>query len=125
MLEGITIGITYLLFAFVIFETVFVVRSQRAVKGSHERYVTLSIRRVLSWAVNITFVALGILNIIEGDVFFGPIYVLFGIYFSYTEYTRHKDDDDWFNGRGKKIWKGVKKRLTVTISVPSRSPATA
>jgi hypothetical protein len=111
-------GISMSLFAVIVLETSVNVRARMAVRGSHQRYVLLTWRRILSWTVNVGFAAQGIIGLATEQPF-ALISVLFALYLTYMEIKNHKDDDDWFNGRMKKVWKGVKKAFTVKVRVPS------
>lgn len=121
-MEMLSYSISMALFAVIVVETMVSVRARMAVRGSRERYVLLTWRRILSWTVNVGFAAQGIVGLATEQPF-ALISLLFSIYLTYMEIKGHKDDDDWFNGRMKKIWKGVKKAFTVKVRVPSPSPA--
>jgi len=81
-------------------------RARRAVKGSHERYVLLTKRRVASWAYISTLVALALVFILRESYVVAGLEILFAYLSIKTELKR--DDDDWFNGRWKKIKAGLK-----------------
>lgn len=82
-------------------------KMRQAVKGSHERFVLATKRRIFSWAANLSFVVLGIGGFYNGYWFTGVVNTAGAIFFTYLELKR--DEDDWFNGRWKKIKRGVKK----------------
>lgn len=106
------------IFALIIAETVIGVRARTAVKGSKQRYVLLTQRRILSWAVNIGFAVQGIVGMVLGQPF-STISLLLAVWLSYQEIKNHKDDDDWFNGRMKKIAKGLKRAFAPPIKAPT------
>ncbi|MCU1526288.1 MAG: hypothetical protein JWP75_51 [Frondihabitans sp.] len=117
-MEALSYSISMALFAVIVLETVVNVRARTAVRGSRERYVAFTWRRILSWTVNIGFALQGIIGLVTEQPF-AMISLLFAVYLAYMEIKNHKDDDDWFNGRMKKIWKAVKKAFTVKVRVPS------
>lgn len=125
-MEALSYSISMALFVVILAETGVSLRARRAVRGSRERYVALTQRRILSWTVNVGFAVQGVFGVINGESF-AFVSLLFAIYLSYMELKNHKDDDDWFNGRLKKIWKGAKKRVAaaVTARPPVRVPAPA
>ncbi|AMM22924.1 hypothetical protein AX769_22600 (plasmid) [Frondihabitans sp. PAMC 28766] len=111
-----------LLLAVIVFETVINMRVRQAVRGSRQRYLLMTQRRILSWTVNVGFLLQGIIGFFLGQPL-AVVSVIFGVCLAYLEIKNHKDDDDWFNGRMKKIWKSVRKAFTVRIRVPSPSSA--
>lgn len=123
-METISYSVSMVLFVVILAETMMNLRARRAVAGSRERYVALTQRRILSWTVNIGFAVQGIFGIVQGQSL-GVVSLFFAVWLSYSEVKNHKDDDDWFTGRGKKIWKGLKKRLAAASKprVPVRIPA--
>lgn len=125
-MEAISYSVSMVLFAVILAETGASLRARRAVRGSRERYLALTQRRILSWTVNVGFAVQGIIGLINGQSF-AFVSLLFAVYLAYMEVKNHKDDDDWFNGRMKKIWRGVKKRLAAArpkapVRIPSPSP---
>lgn len=121
-MEAVSYSVSMALFAVILTETAVGVRARRAIAGSRERYVALTQRRLLSWVVNIGFFVQGVLGIAQGETL-GFVSLGFAVWLSYSEIKNHKDDDDWFNGRMKKIWTGVKKRLAAAARPPVRIPA--
>ncbi|AMM20657.1 hypothetical protein AX769_11530 [Frondihabitans sp. PAMC 28766] len=117
-METLSYTVSMTLFGVILVETFVSLRARRAVRGSRERYVALTQRRILSWIVNIGFAAQGIVGLVIGQPL-SLLSLVFAVYLSYQEIKNHKDDDDWFNGRMKKIWKGVKKAFAPPIKVPS------
>lgn len=117
-MDALSYTVSMVLFGLILAETVISVRARQAVRGSHERYVLLTQRRILSWIVNIGFAAQGVIGLVIGQPF-STISLLFAVYLSYVEIKNHKDDDDWFNGRMKKIWKGVKKAFAPPVRIPT------
>ena len=87
-------------------EFVWAMKARNAVKGSHPRYVFLTMRRIASWAYIFSLFALAAVFFLRNDFFFTG-FELFIAYLSIkTELKR--DDDDWFTGRWKKIKAGLK-----------------
>ena len=123
-MEAVSYSVSLALLVVILAETGISVKARRAVRGSHQRYVLLTQRRILSWTVNVGFAVQGIVGLLSGESF-SALSLLFAVWLSWTEFKNHKDDDDWFNGRGKKIWKGVKKRLAAAArpKAPVRIPA--
>ncbi|RKR74401.1 hypothetical protein [Frondihabitans australicus] len=121
-MDALSYVVSMCLFGLILAETVISVRARQAVKGSRQRYVLLTQRRILSWTVNIGFAVQGVIGLVIGQPF-SVISLLFAVYLSWTEIKNHKDDDDWFNGRMKKIWKGVKKAFAPPIKIPAPAPS--
>ncbi|BDZ50297.1 hypothetical protein GCM10025867_25380 [Frondihabitans sucicola] len=126
-MEAVSYSVSMVLFVVIVAETGVSVRARRAVRGSRERYVAMTQRRILSWTVNIGFAVQGVFGLMQGQSF-AFVSLLFAIYLSYMELKNHKDDDDWFNGRMKKIWKGVRRHLAAVsrpkapVRIPAPSP---
>lgn len=122
-MQTISYSISILLFAAILAETMVNVRASKAVRGSRERYVALTQRRVLSWVVILGFAASGIVGSVRGEPF-SYLSLLMASYLLHQELKNHGDDDDWFKGRQKKIWGGAKKRLKALVRPPrvSRPP---
>lgn len=99
----------YLILGLVAIELFFQVRASTAVVGSHQRYVSLSIRRLASWAINLTFIAEALAFLAANDLAEALWYLAFGIFGIFFELRAHRNDDDWFNGRGKKIRNGLRR----------------
>lgn len=120
-METVSYSISMVLFAVILAETALTARLRRTVKGSRERYVALTQRRILSWAVVVGFAAQGVVGLLDGQQL-SVLSLAMSVYLAYQEITNHKDDDDWFKGRRKKIWAGVKKRLAARPPVRIPSP---
>jgi hypothetical protein len=103
---------TYLILGLIIAELFFGVQGRAAVVGSRQRYVALSLRRISSWAVNLAFVSEGLIAVATNQTANALWYLLIGIGGVVLELRTHRNDDDWFNGRGTKIKKGIRKMLT-------------
>jgi hypothetical protein len=91
------------------------VRGRAAVPGSHERFVALSFRRIASWCVIVLFALQGVLALSTGnstDSVWGLIDIGVAIWLARSELRNHHNDDDWFNGRGKKILTGIRTAFT-------------
>jgi hypothetical protein len=101
----------YLILGLVVIELFFQVRARTAVVGSRQRYVSLSIRRITSWAINLAFIAEGLIFLATNQMLGALWYLVFGIFGIFLELRGHQNDDDWFNGRGKKLRAGLR-RLT-------------
>ncbi|ARC56667.1 hypothetical protein AS850_06215 [Frondihabitans sp. 762G35] len=112
------------LFAVILLETIVSMRARQAVLGSRERYVLLTQRRILSWTVNVGFAIQGVIGLVTGQSL-ATLSLAFAVYLSWVEVKNHSDDDDWFNGRMKKIGRGLKKAFTVRVRVPAVAPAPA
>jgi hypothetical protein len=111
----------YLILGLIVVELFFQFRASAAVVGSRQRYISLSLRRVFSWAINLAFIAEGLVAVATNDATTALWYLVFGIFGIFLELRAHRNDDDWFNGRGKKIRDGVR-RLVIR---PRRSYAPA
>lgn len=98
-------------------------RGRAAVPGSHQRFVALSFRRIASWSVIALFALEGVLALISGnstDGIWGLIDIAAAVWLAASELRNHRDDDDWFNGRGKKILTGIRKTFTPRVArIPS------
>jgi len=94
----------------------------RAVRGSHQRYVFASYHRITAWAVVAGFFFQGLIDAVQGYFVPAVIILIVSAIDAVIEIRRDKDDD-WFNGRGKKIKNGIKKAFTIKVKVPSLSPA--
>jgi hypothetical protein len=109
-----TLGNTmiYLILGLIVIELYFQVRARTAVVGSRQRYVSLSLRRVTNWAINLAFIADGISFLVTGQLSEALWYFAFGIFGIVLELRSHHNDDDWFNGRGKKIKAGLRRLMS-------------
>ncbi len=103
---------TYVILGLIIVELFFGVQGRSAVAGSRQRYVALSLRRIASWAVNVAFIAEGLLAVASNQAGNALLYLVVGICGMWLEIRMHKNDDDWFNGRGTKIKRGIRRMLT-------------
>jgi hypothetical protein len=103
---------TYLILGLIIAELFASTRARMAVVGSRQRFIALSLRRVASWAVSIAFIVEGLVSLASGDLGYAAWYLVFGVGGLYFEIRMHGNDDDWFNGRGTKIKKGIRRMLT-------------
>jgi hypothetical protein len=103
---------TYLILGLIILELFFGMQARAAVVGSRQRYVALSLRRVSSWAVDLSFIAEGLVAVAENQAGTALWYLILGIAGLYLEIRLHRNDDDWFNGRGTKIAKAIRRALT-------------
>jgi hypothetical protein len=97
----------YLILGLIVIE----VRASTAVVGSRQRYVSLSLRRLTNWAINLAFIADGILFLVTNQVSEALWYLVLGIFGIVLELRAHHNDDDWFNGRGKKIKAGLRRLM--------------
>jgi hypothetical protein len=109
-----TVGITmiYLILGLVVIELFFQVRARAAVVGSRQRYVSLSLRRLTSWAINLVFIAEGLSFLATDHLSEALWYLVFGIFGIFLELRAHQNDDDWFNGRGKKVKAGIRRLVS-------------
>jgi hypothetical protein len=82
---------------------------RRAVKGSHERYVLSTKRRIAAWATIVALVMIGVISIGMQFYFAAPLNFFVAYLNIKTELA--DDEDDWFNGRWKKLKAGAKSRL--------------
>ena len=103
---------TYLIFGLIVVELFFAVRASSAVVGSRQRYVALSLRRISSWAVDLAFIAEGLIELAGNQSATALWYLIFGVGGLLLEIRTHRNDDDWFNGRGTKIRNGIRRMLT-------------
>jgi hypothetical protein len=102
----------YLILGLIAIEMYFQVRTRSAVVGSRERHVSLSLRRLASWAVNLAFIAEGFIFLAANQVSEALWYLAFGIFGIFRELRGHQNDDDWFNGRGKKVKAGLRRLMS-------------
>jgi len=112
-------GFVAMLFIFGYFVTAIKVRS--AVSGSLQKFNLLTLRRISAYGIiGIHFLRVT-LYVAMGGLFYttAALNLAAAFYFLYIEKKYHKDDDDWFKGRSKKIKDGLKKRLTVKVPQPS------
>jgi hypothetical protein len=109
-----TVGNTmiYLILGLIVIELFFQVRARTAVIGSRQRYVSLSLRRLTNWAINLAFIAEGLIFLSTNQFSEALWYLAFGIIGIVLELRAHHDDDDWFNGRGKKIKAGLRRLMS-------------
>jgi hypothetical protein len=102
----------YLILSLIVIELFFQVRARTAVVGSRQRYVSLSLRRLTNWAINLAFIAEGVVSLASNQTSDALWYLVFGIFGIFFEVRMHHDDDDWFNGRGKKIKSGLRRLMS-------------
>jgi hypothetical protein len=95
-------------------EVLFQARARTAVVGSRQRYVALSARRIASWLVNVGFIVQGVIYLAAAEQGAGWVSITIGGLSIFLEVRNHGDDDDWFNGRGAKIRRGIRKLMTAT-----------
>lgn len=99
------------------------IQTKRAVKGSHQRYVLATARRIVTWAQNLTFIVLAILSFNLGFYISVFLNLFAALYFTMLELKN--DDDDWFTGRWGKLKKGIKNYVSklhvssTTVAAPS------
>jgi hypothetical protein len=93
----------YVILGLIAVELFFQVRARTAVVGSRQRYVSLSLRRLTSWVINLAFIAEGLIFLSTNQMSEAIWYVVLGAFGIFLELRGHKNDDDWFNGRGRKI----------------------
>jgi hypothetical protein len=103
---------TYLILGLILVELFFGMQARSAVVGSRQRYVALSLRRVSTWAVNLAFISEGLIAVATSQNAYALWYLIIGAGGILVELRTHKNDDDWFNGRGTKIKKGIRRMLT-------------
>jgi len=123
----VTLALNLVGLSLILAEFIIELRRQRSVKGSYQRYVYSTIRRILGWSV-IGVIAVFTVKAFAFDHFyFGGIFNALVLYFIIRlELRRNGDDDDWFNGRWKKIKNGVKrglKKLAASLTPPSIVPS--
>lgn len=102
----------YLILGLVVIELFFEVRARAAVVGSRQRYVSLSLRRLASWAINLAFIVEGLIFLAANQMPEALWYLVLGIFGIFLELRAHQNDDDWFNGRGKKIKSGLRRLMS-------------
>jgi hypothetical protein len=102
----------YLILGLIVIELFFQVRARTAVVGSRQRYVSLSLRRLTNWAINLAFIAEGLTFLATNQMSEALWYLAFGIFGIILELRGHRNDDDWFNGRGKKIRAGLRRLMS-------------
>jgi hypothetical protein len=103
---------TYVILGLILLELFLQFHATSAVVGSRQRYVAMSLRRVTSWLVDLAFIANGLIALITGDQAIALWYIIVGVFGIVLELRAHKNDDDWFNGRGTKIKNGIRRMLT-------------
>ena len=121
-MDSLSTSLSVVIFGLIVVETMVTVRARQAVRGTHQRYVALTQRRIVSWLVIIGFAVQGVLGLFETNTW-GALNLAFAAYLAYAEIKNHKDDDDWFKGRRKKIWKSVKTGLKRLRPKPVRIPS--
>lgn len=108
-----------LLLALVLIEVAIWIRLQKAVKGSHQRYILATWRVIFGWSIGIFAFILFFVNMAQGQSFIAAIDLIIVVQRILYEKKYKDEDDNWFNGRGKKIWKSIK----TTVSSFRLSPA--
>jgi len=100
---------------------------RRLVRGSHPRYVWRTRYILLAWTVIALCVGLALLDVVVGEVVFAGLWLaVASVRAMQLYFNRDSDDDDWFTGRGRKIWVGIKRRAkALPTGVPSPQPAPA
>lgn len=94
-----------------------------AVRGSHMRYVTRSVLRPTQWMAVAYFAVRIIVNQQDGDIFFTMLSIFNTAWIADSIRQFYKsDEDDWFTGRGKKIMRWLRRKLTFNIRVPNLAP---
>jgi len=96
---------------------------RRLVRGSHPRYVWRTRYILLAWTVIALCVALALVDVVVGEIMFAGLWLAVAAMRGMQLYfNRDSDDDDWFTGRGHKIWAGIKRRakalVPTGVSVP-------
>jgi hypothetical protein len=121
MSDALIYGIQLVIISAILFEMYARVRALRAVRGSFPRYKWMTIRRITSWGVIIGFFLQGLVYVSNGLYEGAGISVIVGMWSLWSELKYHHDDDDWFNGRWKKIKSGIANALRprVTVAAPS------
>lgn len=105
--------LTYLIYLELAIAVVCLLVQRRAfkhVRGTRQRYVWLTWRRILAYIVIALalFVALG--GAVTGNFIVTVGQTFVGCVWTWTERKRHGDDDDWFNGRWGRIRGWVRQR---------------
>lgn len=107
-------------------ESYALVSYRRYVRGTRQRYVWRSAFITLAWTTIVQCFALAALDIASASVAFGGVWAAIGmVRLIELRFNRDSDDDDWWKGRGRKIWAGVKRRLAALRPSPIRPPVTA
>jgi hypothetical protein len=112
---------TYVILGLIFVELFLQIQASSAVVGSRQRYVALSLRRITSWLVNLAFIGEGFFALAIGQQADALWYIILGAIGVVLELRTHKNDDDWFNGRGAKIKHGIRRMLTAPR--PRAAPA--
>lgn len=119
--------LTWVVFAAMMSETFIRNKRNKAVKGSHQRYVLSTWRLIVGTSTALGAFLVAALLYATGDNFGGTIMALgflanliFEIMVRTTE-----DDDNWFKGRGKKIWNSIKNTIRSLQPKPVVVPAGA
>lgn len=100
-------------------EIVLLTKRNQAVKNSRERYLLTTWRKVANWGVLLT-AFVGIATHVNTEHWYvAIIYTINALLAVHSEYLESKrDEDDWFNGRGKKIFNKLKSTFTIRKPVP-------
>jgi hypothetical protein len=99
---------------------------RRLVRGSHPRFVWRTAYLMLAWTVIALCVGLAFMDVVDGDVVFaGAWLAVAAIRLNQLKVNRDSDDDDWWKGRGRKIWAGVKRRVASLVPNGVRVPQPA
>jgi hypothetical protein len=84
-----------------------------SVKGSHQRYMLSTWRLIIGWSSVFLAIICAAFNLSNGNTFIGIMQlIIFFFNLIHEMFESNKDEDNWFNGRGKKIWNNIKATLT-------------
>lgn len=110
-------------YSFLIFASLYLDdKTKKAVKGSLERYRLSTTRKIVEYTLIGLQLIIAVALAFFSDYFWAGLVLASGMLNLWLERNRRDDDDDWFNGRWKKIKNGVKKRLTSTSTKTALNP---
>lgn len=107
--------LTWVVFAMMMGETAIRNKRNKAVKGSHQRYILSTWRTIIGASTALGAFLVATILYTTGDTI-GGIMMTAGfaatIFFEIIiRINEDNNEDNWFNGRGKKIWNSIKKTI--------------
>jgi ABC-type Fe3+ transport system permease subunit len=107
-------------------ESYALVTGRRYARGTRQRYAWRSVYITLAWIVIFQCFGLALLDVVGDSLVFGGVWAAIGVIrYAELRFNRDSDDDDWWKGRGRKIWAGAKRRLAALLPTPASRPVTA
>lgn len=91
---------------------------QRAIRGSHQRYVAASLAVMSSAAVTLTHVVFVAMHIANSELGWAVFFAFFGIRWYYWFQEALRDNDNWFNDQFKRLKKKWRKLRSWRPHIP-------